>query len=63
MLGVSMWVPYFALKLSGAEVSIMPFLALHLSGVIPGVILARGEPFVKKIARWLNREEDDHPAA
>lgn len=56
-LGVGMWVPYFALKLSGAEISMMPFLALHLCGVIPGSILLRGETVVKMLARWLNRRQ------
>jgi hypothetical protein len=58
LLGVSMWIPYMVLKLSGAEVTTLPFLVLHLCGVIPGAILSRGETLVRTIARWMNREND-----
>ena len=57
LLGVCMWVPFLVLEASGVEVSVMPFLAAHLSGVIPGAILLRGETLVRWIARMLNREK------
>lgn len=56
--GVAMWVPYFALELSGMEVPVLPFLALHLAGVIPGAVILRGETLVKTVARWLGRVND-----
>lgn len=58
ILGVCMWIPYLALKISGAEVTVMPFLALHLLGVVPGAILTRGETVMQWLARLLNRETD-----
>ena len=61
LVGVSMWAPYFALKLSGAEVVVLPFLALHLAGVIPGALLLRGETLARMISRWLQRGSDDLP--
>ena len=51
VLGVLMWLPYFALKLSGAEVSVMPFLILHLLGVIPGALLAPSDTLYHRITR------------
>jgi hypothetical protein len=39
--GVCVWIPYFALKMTGAHPDIMLFLPVHLSGVIPGAIMAR----------------------
>lgn len=38
-LGVLAWVPYLVIVLSGNHVSIFPFLAVHLVGVIGGVRL------------------------
>jgi hypothetical protein len=41
-LGVLAWVPYAWLKyLRQADPALLPFLALHLAGVIPGVVLTR----------------------
>jgi hypothetical protein len=37
--GVTAWVPYFILREQGVEVPSAPFLAWHLSGVIPGSVL------------------------
>ena len=62
LLGVSMWIPYFALELAGEEVAVAPFLALHLSGVIPGALLARGDTLTRTLGRLLNREGRDRPA-
>lgn len=62
ILGVSMWVPYLVLKLAGTEVSSLPFLALHLCGVIPGAILSRGETLVQTIVRWWRGNDDQSPA-
>jgi hypothetical protein len=61
LVGVSMWAPYFVLKLSGEEVVVLPFLALHLAGVIPGALLVRGETLVRTLSRWLERGSDDQP--
>lgn len=38
-LGVAAWVPYFVLLLNGADVSVLPFLGLHLAGVLSGAWL------------------------
>ncbi len=62
LLGISMWIPYAMLKFSDADVTAMPFLALHLAGVIPGAILARGETMARTIARW-RRGNDDQSSA
>ena len=51
VLGVLMWVPYFALKLSGAQVEVLPFLIAHLSGVIPGAILAPSDTLWHRITQ------------
>ena len=56
-LGISMWIPYLVLEVLGTEVSVTPFLAAHLSGVIPGAILLRGETLVRWLARRLNRHD------
>ncbi|MFQ5945593.1 MAG: hypothetical protein ACE5NC_05005 [Anaerolineae bacterium] len=42
--GVLAWVPYFALQLDPSQdVPLLPFLIVHLSGVIPGsLLLGRG---------------------
>jgi hypothetical protein len=41
-IGVLAWVPYVWLKyILHAEPAMLPFLAVHLAGVIPGVLLAR----------------------
>lgn len=63
LLGVAMWIPYVILKFSGAEVTTMPFLALHLCGVIPGALLVRGETLMRTIARWMKHGNDDQRAA
>lgn len=48
--GVLAWGPYFLLKFAGAEVEIEPFLAVHLSGVIPGFILRRYD-WIRRLLR------------
>ncbi|MBI2847091.1 MAG: hypothetical protein HYX82_04330 [Chloroflexi bacterium] len=41
-VGVLAWVPYAILKwMMGLHPPVLPFLAVHLSGVIPGFILKR----------------------
>lgn len=55
-LGVGVWVPYLVLKIAGANVETLPFLAVHLSSVIPGSILVRGETLVRLVRRLLDRE-------
>ena len=52
LLGVSAWIPYFVLKyLAQDEVSFAPFLVIHLSGVIPGALLARGEQILQLLRK------------
>lgn len=41
LAGVAVWIPYGILLISGNEPDIRYFLPVHLSGVIPGAILAR----------------------
>lgn len=56
VLGVLMWVPYGILKYGlGLDVPVFPFLILHLSGVIPGAILAPGDTFWARVGRFFNR--------
>lgn len=38
-LGVVAWIPYFVLLMTGSEVSFLPFLGLHLAGVLSGAWL------------------------
>jgi uncharacterized membrane protein YjjB (DUF3815 family) len=39
LLGVLAWVPYFYLLSTGTTPSVLPFLAAHLAGVLPGTWL------------------------
>lgn len=57
--GISVWIPYFALKLSGAEVELMNFLPFHLALVIPGSVLVRGREVWNKILGRLDRVDDN----
>jgi len=42
VVGVAAWIPYFILKfLLGQEITVYLFLAVHLSGVVPGALLRR----------------------
>lgn len=53
LLGVAAWVPFFYLLSIGREVSIFPFLAVHLAGVLSGSWLrSRG---VSSMKQELNR--------
>ena len=53
ILGVSAWAPYGVLKYGfGQEVNVVPFLSVHLTGVIPGALLKRGPT----LSRWLTRQ-------
>jgi len=36
-LGILAWAPYGYMQISGKEVSLLPFLAIHLTGVIGGL--------------------------
>lgn len=55
-LGVAAWIPYVVLLLTGAEISFLPFLGLHLAGVLSGAwfrsratrSLAVGKPHRRK---------------
>ncbi len=51
-----MWVPYFILKANGAQVEVAPFLIAHLSGVIPGAILAPSDTLWRRLTRRIERE-------
>ena len=43
-LGVAAWVPYAVLKyLLGYDIPVLPFLVLHLCGVLPGGYLRMRE--------------------
>jgi hypothetical protein len=56
LLGVAAWVPYFTLKYLGhSEVPLGPFLTVHLLGVIPGALLARGEELSALLGRLRRR--------
>ena|GEM_PF-2393431 len=56
LLGVAVWVPYAALKYGAqSEAPFGPFLALHLLGVIPGALLARGEELAALLRRVRGR--------
>ncbi len=61
-LGGVAWIPYFALKWSGAEVEMLPFLIAHLCGVVPGAILAPSDTIWSRLVRRFKRE-DDQPVA
>jgi hypothetical protein len=51
LLGGAAWVPYFLLKpVVEPDPPLLPFLALHLSGVIPGALLGS-----HGVATWLWR--------
>ncbi|MBI2938260.1 MAG: hypothetical protein HYY22_08640 [Thaumarchaeota archaeon] len=54
VIGVSAWVPYIALRLTGASPSIFPYLPIHLLSIIPGALI-RQRRRVKKLASWMNR--------
>ena len=42
IIGVCAWIPYMVLKYGmGEDIIVYPFLAVHLSGVIPGFLLRR----------------------
>lgn len=59
LFGVSAWLPYFVLKfVMGHELPVPPFLIAHLSGVIPGFLLVRGEWLLKRLRR--NRPNEIH---
>lgn len=56
LLGVAVWIPYALLKYGAHnEVSLLPFLTLHLLGVIPGALLARGEGVAARLRRVRDR--------
>lgn len=51
LLGVAAWLPYFYLKyIENVEVGMLPFLAVHLSGVIPGSLLFRHKQIKKLLS-------------
>ena len=52
LVGVVAWVPYGILKyVAGQEVVIYPFLAVHLTGIIPGFLLRRGDLLRRLVLR------------
>ncbi len=53
-IGVFAWVPYIALGLTGASPSVLPFLSLHLTSIIPGTLI-RQRRRIKKLALWIKR--------
>ncbi len=55
-MGVSAWIPYAVLEyILGRETNVVPFLAVHLSGVIPGALLVRGALLRRLISRLISR--------
>jgi hypothetical protein len=58
LLGVAAWIPYFALKylVQQEDVSIAPFLTVHLLGVIPGALLVRSESLLRWVRKVRSRE-------
>ena len=56
VFGVLAWVPYGILKYGmGQDLEVMPFLAWHLCGVIPGAILAPGETIWARVGKFYKR--------
>lgn len=56
LLGVAVWIPYFTLKYwAHNDVALGPFLTLHLLGVIPGALLARGQELSALLRRARSR--------
>jgi hypothetical protein len=58
ILGVSVWIPYFALKITGEQVELMSFLPFHLALVIPGSALVHGSDIWNKILGRGERSDD-----
>lgn len=43
LIGAAVWIPFIAINnLTVAEVSLAPFVTLHLSAVVPGILLRLG---------------------
>ncbi len=54
-MGVSAWIPYAVLEyILGRETNVAPYLAVHLSGVIPGALLVRGPLLRRLISRLIS---------
>ena len=52
LVGVAAWIPYGILKFGfGQEPVAYPFLAVHLSGVIPGFLLRRWDLLRRLVPR------------
>lgn len=49
--GVSIWIPYFTLIVLGMPQPVFPFLAAHLSGVIPGALIRKRKLIAKLVKR------------
>lgn len=55
-VGVMAWVPYLYLKLfEDYAGSVMPFLAVHLSGVVPGAFL-KGREWTRRLAEMFRSD-------
>lgn len=60
LLGVAVWVPYFIFKnFAATEVSLAPFLILHLSAVVPGLLLRLGLFDWLRIEGFKRRQTDE----
>lgn len=55
-LGVLAWLPYFYLLASGQTPSILPFLAVHLSGVLGGGYLRSRSPQAETYEKGRSRK-------
>lgn len=54
-LGVLAWAPYILLMITGETRSVIPFLVLHLTGVIGGIKLRRGDNMVSPQTISINK--------
>jgi hypothetical protein len=56
-LGVSVWVVYAALRMTGVSVNGGLALAIHLFFVIPGAILAPGDNLYSRLTQRVRRDK------
>lgn len=60
LIGIAVWVPYFILKdLTAQQVNSAPFIVLHLSAVITGLVLRLGLLDSVRIDSFRRRRADD----
>ena len=60
LIGVAVWVPYFIFKnFTAVDVSVAPFLVLHLGAVVPGLLLRLGLLDWVRIDSFRRRQADE----